>query len=440
MAEKDFIKENIVGRRNDWKKTVRHYARVGISALMFGVVSAASFVAAEPVISGYLHKKEPEEVVLVTEPETTAEETTQAVSQAPAETQAAVPETEAVRSMVEDAMKDVMQKELANHEYTIKDYEKLNQNLKDIAADAEKSMVEVRTSRKTTDFLGQEIDSGTTYPGMIIAHTADEILILTSAEVGNAENDLSVSMHRDSSYAAKVKGVDETDGIAVVSVSTMDLKKKDSTVPTIAIGNSGMLQRGDLLIAVGAPAGTMYSTSEGFVSYVSYNAVSVDGTMEVTMAGIPVVKDSKAFLLNTQGELVGWTTSRQDAKLGEAPNGYCRMASISDYLPEIENLSNGIAFPYLGLRAQEVTLEMEKHGLPLGLYVHECVKDSPAYNAGVQSGDVVVQLNDSAIHNMSDYREALSKRKPDDKVDLICKRRRGAEYVDVKFSLTVGSR
>ena len=158
------------------------------------------------------------------------------------------------------------------------------------------------------------------------------------------------------------------------------------------------------------------------------------------MAGIPVVKDSKAFLLNTQGELVGWTTSRQDAKLGEAPNGYCRMASISDYLPEIENLSNGIAFPYLGLRAQEVTLEMEKHGLPLGLYVHECVKDSPAYNAGVQSGDVVVQLNDSAIHNMSDYREALSKRKPDDKVDLICKRRRGAEYVDVKFSLTVGSR
>ena len=250
MAEKDFIKENIVGRRNDWKKTVRHYARVGISALMFGVVSAASFAAAEPVISGYLHKKEPEEVVLVTEPETTAEETTQAVSQAPAETQAAVPETEAVRSMVEDAMTDVMQKELANHEYTIKDYEKLNQNLKDIAADAEKSMVEVRTSRKTTDFLGQEIDSGTTYPGMIIAHTADEILILTSAEVGNAENDLSVSMHRDSSYAAKVKGVDETDGIAVVSVSTMDLKKKDSTVPTIAIGNSGMLQRGDLLIAV----------------------------------------------------------------------------------------------------------------------------------------------------------------------------------------------
>jgi hypothetical protein len=51
MAEKDFIKENIVGRRNDWKKTVRHYARVGISALMFGVVSAASFAAAHFLFS-----------------------------------------------------------------------------------------------------------------------------------------------------------------------------------------------------------------------------------------------------------------------------------------------------------------------------------------------------------------------------------------------------
>ena len=50
MAEKDFIKENIVGRKGDWKKRTRHYARVLISALLFGSVSAAVFGGLEPEI------------------------------------------------------------------------------------------------------------------------------------------------------------------------------------------------------------------------------------------------------------------------------------------------------------------------------------------------------------------------------------------------------
>ena len=67
MAEKDFIKENIVGRKGDWKKRTRHYARVLISALLFGSVSAAVFGGLEPEIRERLHPLESEAVVLETE-------------------------------------------------------------------------------------------------------------------------------------------------------------------------------------------------------------------------------------------------------------------------------------------------------------------------------------------------------------------------------------
>ena len=67
MAEKDFIKENIVGRKEDWKKRTRHYARVLISALLFGSVSAAVFGGLEPAIRERLHPMESEAVVLETE-------------------------------------------------------------------------------------------------------------------------------------------------------------------------------------------------------------------------------------------------------------------------------------------------------------------------------------------------------------------------------------
>ena len=152
MAEKDFIKENIVGRKGDWKKRTRHYARVLISALLFGSVSAAVFGGLEPEIRERLHPMESEAVVLETEvtaseggaalPEEStaggsapseAETTAEASGEVGQSTAEVVQAAEVSAPPETSPVEDIVRQELADYAYTVADYEKLNAALKHVA-------------------------------------------------------------------------------------------------------------------------------------------------------------------------------------------------------------------------------------------------------------------------------------------------------------------
>ena len=179
MAEKDFIKENIVGRKEDWKKRTRHYARVLISALLFGSVSAAVFGGLEPAIRERLHPMESEAVVLETEvtgsedssavpEESTAEgsvpsvaETTSAVSGEAGQSGAEVAQAAETSAPPETSpVEEIVRQELEDYTYTVADYEKLNAALKHVAQQAEQSLVEVESHVTSTDMFGMEVESG----------------------------------------------------------------------------------------------------------------------------------------------------------------------------------------------------------------------------------------------------------------------------------------
>ena len=271
MAEKDFIKENIVGRKGDWKKRTRHYARVLISALLFGSVSAAVFGGLEPEIRERLHPMESEAVVLETEviaseggaalpEESTAGGSTPSEAETTAEASGEVGQStaEVVQAAEVSAppetspVEDVVRQELADYAYTVADYEKLNAALKHVAQQAEQSLVEVESRVTSTDMFGMEVESGRQAAGILIARTGDELLVLTSADIIKENDAITVSVN-GSSYEAQLKAQDQADGIAVVSVAQHTLSAKDRhELRTITIGNAGRLQRGDLLLAVGA--------------------------------------------------------------------------------------------------------------------------------------------------------------------------------------------
>ena len=434
MADKDFIKEKIVGRNAGWKKSFRHYLRVMVSALLFGAVGAASFAFLEPVIGDKLHTTEPETVVLTTEeiPTETEPETTEPEPTVP-ETES-VPETAAVdREMINEYVDDAMKR----HPVTIDDFNKLNNVLKGVITDAEQAVVEVKTGDTAgTDLFGQPVRSEKSYSGMILAKTSTELLILTSSEAAGSDQ-LSVIFQRENAYPATLEAVDSRDGIAVISVQHTNMTKQDlGSVKCITIGNSSILQRGDIVLSVGAPAGEIYSVAEGSVSSVSFNQHTDDSTMEKVLLHIDAEPSQCAFLLNTSGELVGWASE----KIDEAPTGYLYMAAVSDYVDRLEALSNGQPYPYLGIDCQEVNAEMKSHGLPDGLFIHECVEGSPSYNAGMQSGDIITELADTEVRTMADYRSVLKKLKAGQEIKAVVERQRGTEYVEVSFNLTVKER
>ncbi len=429
MEENDFIKENIVGRKESWKKKLRHYVRVGFSALLFGALSAGTFAVTEPYIASRLHNDESEAVTFETEPETEETETEPETTPAPTE-----PETEPPEETV--PIESVVRDEVRSYEYTMDDYERMHGVIKKLATSADYSLVEVRSRVTGNDLFGELVQSGSSSAGVIIARTTSEVLILTSDTVMQDTSNIEVVFYGDKVYSAQIKAIDTTDGIAVVSVPLSSITYRDSQeIRSISIGDSSLLQRGDMIIAVGAPAGAYGSSAVGEISSVSYNSVDVDGNVKDMIADVNIDPTYGSFVINTDGELVGWI-QRSDS----SSHGYEMVTGISDYIDVIETISNGTEYPYLGLKAQEETQEMIDARLPKGLYIRECIQNSPAYNAGIQNGDILVRIDDYDITNMKDYQTAVASLKADETAVVTIMRQNGAEYAEVEFTVTVAGR
>lgn len=447
MDDNDFIKENIIGRRESWKKRAKHYTRVTLSAVLFGALSAGTFAFLEPKVSGLLGNEEVETVRFETEPETqeTESETeTETVAPTEPETSESEPETsqtepETVRETEAETVpiESLVRDEISSYEYSIDDYERMNATLKKVAESADHSLVEVRSRLRGNDLFGQLVKAGKSASGVVIAKTSGEILILTSDSVGKDSGEIEAVFYGDKSYSATIKEVDATDGIAVVSVPLAGLSYRDGQeIQKIALGDSEDLERGDMVVAVGAPAGVYRSSTVGSIAAVQYDTVCADLNVKDMIADIDIDASFGSFLLNTKGELVGWI----DSGGKDTIKGYEHVAGISDYLDIIETISNGTRFSSLGLKVQEMTKEMTEAGLPEGLYIRESIQGSPSFNAGIQNGDVLVSINDAEILSMSDYHAALKNLKDGEEASVTVMRQNGAEYAKVQFSVTVAGR
>ncbi len=91
----------------------------------------------------------------------------------------------------------------------------------------------------------------------------------------------------------------------------------------------------------------------------------------------------------------------------------------------------------LGLTVQEVTPELRKHlGLDVekGLVVSGVERGSPAYQAGIRRGDVIIEVNQREVEDLDDYRKALEQSKGKESVLFLVKRGAGTLYVVVPLS------
>ena len=83
---------------------------------------------------------------------------------------------------------------------------------------------------------------------------------------------------------------------------------------------------------------------------------------------------------------------------------------------------------------------MEGYGINKGIYIRKVMSDSPAYNAGIQAGDILVAIDDKEIRSMSDYKNILTNLGIQEVSKLKIKRYSRTEYVDLDFELNVGLR
>ena len=114
---------------------------------------------------------------------------------------------------------------------------------------------------------------------------------------------------------------------------------------------------------------------------------------------------------------------------------------ISDLKDALEFLSNGQAVPYIGIQGVTVTEELTaSQGIPAGVYVQEVSADSPAMAAGIQSGDVITEVDGTSVTTLSGYNNALMQQETGNEIRVRGQRQGTGGYVDITFRVTVGSK
>lgn len=420
-----FINEKILRPPMTKRQEVRRILLTVVCAVLFGILSAICFVLSKPIAERLMGQETRSELSQITipkdEPEPSASET--AASETGEETR---PVDEMVRAEIE------------KYQYSMNDLNKLYGNLRNVAEEADKGLVVVHSIQHEKDWFDNPIETSGQFSGVVIASARSEILILAPDKAVESADTIEVAFSSGMVLPGTVKQSDSVMDLAVVSVDASQMDNDQfKKVEAISLGNSYGVKQGDIVVAVGAPAGIVHSSDYGSVSCVVRNVQTVDGTTRVFYTD--AVGDSVAgtFILNTQGELIGWTTDEYDES---STSDLTKVMAVSDYKGMLEKMSNGNGVPYFGIRGQEVSQAMEEKGIPDGIYVISAVNDGPAYNAGIQSGDVITWMNGSKVVNMKDFQNQVESFHPGDKIKVAVLRSGKDRYTEIEFQITIGSR
>ena len=421
-----FIQEKIVRQPLSRRQIIRYIILTVICAVLFGTISAVCFTVTKTVAKKIMGQEKAEESRPITIPKDEPE------------TQTPVPVQEASTEPTEP-VEEKVRSELEKYPYSLEDLNKMYGNLRTLASEADKSIAAIHSIQREKDWFDNPIETTGQFSGVVIDARREEVLVLAPSKAVETADSLEVVFSDSEVVPGTVKQTDSQMGLTVICADVSSLEDVQyEKIKPVKLGNSYSSRQGDLVFTVGSPAGMVHSSSYGFISYIAKNVQMTDGNARVLYADVKSRADAGTFLLNTDGELIGWGTDRYDQ---DVETGMKTFMSISDYKGILELLSNGIPVPYLGIEGQEVTTEMEKNGMPAGIYITAAAPESPAYNAGLQSGDILDEINDVKIEGMKNFQAQVERPHVGDHITVTVQRNNGKdEYKDIEFAVTMGAR
>ena len=319
---------------------------------------------------------------------------------------------------------------------SVEQYLKLQDAMLETAAEANRCVVTVTAISSQMDYFNQSVENRQQISGVIIAGTDEAYYILTESRIFNNIERIQVTFN-DGYIADGIfqKGDPDT-GLAVVKVNSEGLPEEIiQSVTTASLGNSYFVRTGDPVVALGSPNG--YSNSISFGKITSTDSVisAFDCEYNLLVTDISGTKDGSGILIDFNGNVVGII----DQSFNNSESMIVTGISISQLKNLIEQLSNGETRSYIGIKGSEVTGSVsEITGIPRGIIITDVADESPAFFAGLSEFDVVTQIGEEKISNMSQYKNALAKTEPGEKVTLLVLRKGAEGYTEIEFEIETG--
>ena len=263
---------------------------------------------------------------------------------------------------------------------------------------------------------------GATGSGFVID---EEGRIVTNQHVvGGAETVTVVFANGDEAEARVVGGDPSTD------IALLQLEDYDGDLTPIPLGSSESLEIGDTVVAIGSPFGLEGTLTAGIVSALDRqirapNDFTIDGAIQTDAALNS--GNSGGPLLDSQGRVVGVNSQIQSESGGNVGIGYAVPIETAREIVDELREDGEVEHAYLG-----VTLTEPEEGEE-GVRLAEIIPGGPADDAGLEVGDVVVEIGGEPAETVDEVRGAVDAQQPGDELEVEVRRGDDTETVTVEL-------
>ena len=304
-------------------------------------------------------------------------------------------------------------------------------SLQQISSVVSPSVVAITTEQMSgsqTWFGGYYVQSGAG-SGVIISQDG---YILTCAHVVDGATSVKVQLQNGETYDASIVGSDATSDIAVLKIEATGL------TPAV-IGDSDALAVGETVVAVGNPLGTLSNTvTDGIISALNREVTVEDNDMTLLQTNASISPgNSGGGLFNANGELIGVVNAKSSYSEAEGIGFAIPIDSAMEIAQQL--IENGAVIrPALGVKILDVMDANTANQLGVsatGVYVVEVTAGGGAEAAGVQAGDRIIAVDDTAVSSSNSVKSYLADKQVGDTVNLQVER----EGKVLTLTVTLGS-
>jgi serine protease Do len=249
--------------------------------------------------------------------------------------------------------------------------------------------------------------------GFIISR--DGYILTNNHVVGNVDR-MTVTLQDGRTFTdAKVVGTDPGTEVALIKI-------EGDNFPVLQMGDSDRLEVGNMVMAIGNPFGLTETVTVGVVSAVRRSNVGIaayENFIQTDAAINPGNSGGPLIDLNTR--VIGINTAIVSESGGYMGIGFAIPINMARTVAEQLRRTGKVLRGYLGLYGQDVTPEIAQSlGLkePQGIIVAQVEKGSPSAEAGLQPGDVILEMNGKPIGTYDVFRNAIAALRPGSTVQL----------------------
>lgn len=306
-----------------------------------------------------------------------------------------------------------------NHSYVM-----MYEEIMALADKISSQIVLIDAVEQSVDWFQEVYQTRTKTTGLVVGNDGIDLLILADYERVAEADTIEVTFTGNRVISGSLFSANRDYGLAIVAVPLAQIPEEALAEIQIAmLATEDKIRVGVPIIALGSPNGYADSMEFGMITSLGSVVPVLDGQVKYFTTNLTDYAQGHGFIINLQGEILGMMTHTYKAN---SDDGIASAVMLDALRGIIVKLLNQSEFTYAGIKGMDLPAELQKaSGVSAGVYVKEIDAASPAINAGIKSGDILISVNQKELTGIADFTQILLESAPKDTISVTLLRMQG---------------